>query len=93
MKTEVICLQPNEEVLYLQLPSVIWAAIVTQFPKHGGHTWGCFYGLMLGYLLEGYNNAIQYVDILEHTLSDVRWELSGLTIFPSIKLLHFRRLY
>jgi len=45
--------------------------------------WGCFYGSTLGYLwplLEGRNNAIQYVEILEHVLPDVRMELSEMGI-------------
>jgi len=45
--------------------------------------WGCFYGSTIGYLwplLEGRNNAIKYVEILEYTLSDVRMELSEMGI-------------
>jgi len=45
--------------------------------------WECFYGSMIGYLwplLEGRNNAIKYVEILEYTLSDVHMELSEMGI-------------
>ena len=45
--------------------------------------WGCFYRSTLGYLwplLEGRNNAIQYCEILEHTLSDVRMEMNEMGI-------------
>ena len=45
--------------------------------------WGCFYGSKIRYLwplLEGRNNAIKYVEILEHTLGDVRMKLSEMGI-------------
>jgi len=45
--------------------------------------WECFYRSKIGYLwplLEGRNNAIKYVEILEYTLGDVRMELSEMGI-------------
>ena len=45
--------------------------------------WGCFYGSTSRYLwplLEWNNNAIQYVEILEHSLSDVRMDMSEMSI-------------
>ena len=49
--------------------------------------WRCFYGSTRGYLwplLEGRNNAIKYVEILEYTLDDVRMEMNEMGIYDPV---------